>query len=100
MDNVIIKDDKQNWEEFKIYTKNDIASPLALKLDEEVSGLTVDEILKAHELLMNTGRAISTSQSMRSPKQVFRSILKIRSFSDIKRHANQLYSLFSKKGKR
>ena len=88
----MIKDDTQNWEDFKIYTKTDIASPVVMCLDEQLSGLTKEEIIKAHDLLKDTGDKITARDKMKSPKVILKSVFRIRSLNDIKRHKKQLAS--------
>jgi radical SAM superfamily enzyme YgiQ (UPF0313 family) len=92
----IIKDDSQKWEDFGVYKKGEIASPYVMRLDGKISGLTEEEIIKAYNLLTETGRSISTHNKFKSPRVVLRSLLRIRSFGDVKRNLRQLSYIFRK----
>lgn len=93
----IIKDDNQNWADFKIYTESDIASPFVLSLDEKKSGLSKEEIIKAYELLHRTGEKISISYIIKSQKNVLNALLRTRSLKVIKRYITRMATVIEKK---
>ena len=86
----MLKDEGQLWEEYRLYTPDGKKSPNILKLDEKISGMSGDEIVKAYELLTATGRRISINYKIRSPRYILSALFRIRSLGDFKERIKQV----------
>lgn len=92
----IISTDNQPWEEFKMSSDMRISSDYIIGLAEQVCDLTREEIIKAYNLLYSTGKRITISKRMMSPKAVIRAVLNIKSKNDIRRHLDSIREMVGK----